>query len=328
MMLVGKNTFTYFTTCMYKDRCKYKLHLQRNTWSTNGETVKPYRATNFEPCNTFEHHSTPTMHKNQLRNALSICWRSNFQGYLSLSTQKRLQSNCQGDQDNSKHIRRSKLLFAKTLEWKTESQRVNQKHSMAIPEFPMGIQWFIWDWCHITCSILFLFASLLIPIDTTLREQGSKAIYEPESNVNHCNGLGDNQMIVWNSTGSGLQSPPFNWHLRDPDDCLSAHSKFMHVSMQRGDWTNGTLKITKVQRKLTGEELHAAQACSCAFHYPTLSNGLQHATAWFATFPQLRVHSHHGNDRHSPEQNEYLETAQATSSKGASLKPPPTWKLR
>lgn len=325
MMLVGKNTFTYFTTCMYKDRCKHKLHLQQNTWSTNGETVKPYRATNFEPCNTFEHHSTPTMHKNQLRNALSICWRSNFQGYLSLSTQKRLQSNCQGDQDNSKHIRRSKLLFAKTLEWTSASQRVNQKHSMAIPEFPMGIQWFIWDWCHITCSILFLFASPLIPIDTTLREQGHLWTRIQCESLQWLRRQSNDRLELY-GVGSAIAS--FQLTLRDPDDCLSAHSKFMHVSMQRGDWTNGTLKITKVQRKLTGEELHAAQACSCGFHYPTLSNGLQHATAWFATFPQLRVHSHHGNDRHSPEQNEYLETAQATSSKGASLKPPPTWKLR
>ena len=154
MMLVGKNTFTYFTTCMYKDRCKHKVHLQRNTWSTNGETVKPYRATNFEPCNTFEHHSTPTMHKNQLRNALSICWRSNFQGYLSLSTQKRLQSNCQGDQDNSKHIRRSKLLFAKTLEWTRLHHREwtrNTRWPFLSSQWELAVISLCSYWCHITC---------------------------------------------------------------------------------------------------------------------------------------------------------------------------------
>ena len=154
MMLLGKNTFTYFTTCMYKARCKYKLHLQRNTWSTNGETVKPYRATNFEPCNTFEH-STPTMHNNQLRNALSICWRSNCQGYLSLSAQKRLQSICQGDQNNSKAYSAVETALrqdARMKNWITESEpETLDGHSWV----PNGLAPF-----H-----LFLFASLLIPID-------------------------------------------------------------------------------------------------------------------------------------------------------------------
>lgn len=86
--------------------------------------------------------------------------------------------------------------------------------------------------------------------------------------------------------------------------------------MQKGDRTNGTLKITKVQRKLTGEELHAAQACLCGFHYPTYPTcySLVRHISW----AQWRVHSHRANDRHSPEQNEYFEM----SSKAASLKLP------